>query len=102
MAQELERALASFADPNTAWQKLNFAHWFRSETNREVEIVSGRSGARALIRIKPRATFSDAIALVRERLWLGSILSTNNTAGRTKKTPRALLNGLLHTACYAE
>ena len=61
---------------------------------------------------KPRATFSDAIALVRERLWLGSRLSTPSAAGRTKKAPRAdrslkkipraLLDGLMHTACYAE
>ena len=61
---------------------------------------------------KPRATFSDAIALVRERLWLGSSSSTPIAAGRTRKAPRAdrrmkeipraLLDALVQTACYAE
>ena len=61
---------------------------------------------------KPRATFSDAIALVRERLWLGSRSSTPIAAGRTRKAPRAdrlmkeipraLLDALVQTACYAE
>ena len=61
---------------------------------------------------KPRATFSDAIALVRERLWLGLSLPTPNVDRRTKKVPRvdrrmkkiprALLDGLMQTACYAE
>ena len=51
---------------------------------------------------KPRATFSDAIALVRERIWLGSSSVTPRADRRTKKIPRVLLDGLMQTACYAE
>ena len=51
---------------------------------------------------KPRATFSDAIALVRERIWLGSSSVTPRADRRTKKIPRELLHGLMQTACYAE
>jgi len=51
---------------------------------------------------KPRATFSDAIALVRERIWLGSRSLPSRSARRMKKIPRTLLDGLMQTACYAE
>lgn len=202
------------ADPNTVWQRMKFAHWYR-ETNRQVEIISGTAvwyhgglpvlpirwvlvrdpknkfetrailctdlhqtprqivewflmrwqvevtfqqvrahlgvetqrqwsdlaiarttpvlfGLFSIVTLlanrlarggtlpvrqaawyrKPRATFSDAIALVRERLWIGPSSSTSIAAGRTKKVPRAdrrmkkipraLLDGLMQTACYAE
>ena len=51
---------------------------------------------------KPRATFSDAIALVREHIWLGSRPSPSRPTRRMKTIPRALLDGLMQTACYAE
>ncbi len=51
---------------------------------------------------KPRATFSDAIALVREHILLGSSVFTSRSDRRMKKIPRALLDGLMQTACYAE
>ena len=51
---------------------------------------------------KTLATFSDAIALVREHIWLGTSSFTPNADRRTKKIPRALLDGLMQTACYAE
>lgn len=51
---------------------------------------------------KPRATFSDTIALVREHIWLRSSLFTSSSGRRTKKIPRALFDGLMQTACYAE
>jgi len=28
-------------DPNTVWQRLKFTHWYRSETNREVDVTTG-------------------------------------------------------------
>jgi hypothetical protein len=51
---------------------------------------------------KQKATFSDAIALVRERIWLGAKSSTSGSARSTKKIPRALFDGLMQSACYAE
>ena len=51
---------------------------------------------------KPRATFSDAIALVREHILLGSSFFTSRSGRRMKKIPPALLDGLMQTACYAE
>lgn len=51
---------------------------------------------------KPRATFSDAIALVREHIWLRSSSFTSRSDRHLKKIPRALLDGLMQTACYAE
>jgi hypothetical protein len=51
---------------------------------------------------KPRATFSDAIALVREHIWLRSSLFTSHSDRRTKNIPRALFDGMIQTACYAE
>ena len=51
---------------------------------------------------KRRATFSDAIALVREHLWLCSSSFTSRSIRHMKKIPRALLDGLMRTACYAE
>ena len=51
---------------------------------------------------KSRATFSDAIALVREHILLHSSSSTSRSGQPMKKIPRALLDGLMQTACYAE
>ena len=51
---------------------------------------------------KPRATFSDAIAAVRQRLWLHLSLFPSDSGSRLKETPQALLDGLLESACYAE
>ena len=50
---------------------------------------------------KPRVTFSDAIALVREHLWLHASCFRSSPDRGTKKIPRALHDGLLQTACYA-
>ena len=51
---------------------------------------------------KPRATFSDAIALVRQHIWLRSSSFTSRSDRHLKKIPRTLLDGLMQTACYAE
>lgn len=51
---------------------------------------------------KPRPTFSDAIALVREHIWLRASFFTARSDRGKKKIPGALLNGLMQTACYAE
>jgi hypothetical protein len=51
---------------------------------------------------KPQATFSDAIALVREHLWLGASLFPSHSDRRAKKIPRALFDGMMQAACYAE
>jgi hypothetical protein len=51
---------------------------------------------------KPRATFSDAIALVREHIWLRSSWFTSPSGRRMKQIPRALFDGMIQTACYAE
>lgn len=51
---------------------------------------------------KPRATFSDAIALVREHIWLRSSSFPSRSDRYKKKIPRALLDALMRTACYAE
>ena len=51
---------------------------------------------------KRRATFSDAIALVREHLWLRSSYFISRSIRHRKKIRRALPDGLMQTACYAE
>jgi len=51
---------------------------------------------------KPRATFSDAIALVREHILLHASFSPSRSGRRMKKVPSALFDGLMQTACYAE
>ena len=51
---------------------------------------------------KRRATFSDAIALVRERIWLDASFFPSNSDGQMKTIPSALLDGLMQSACYAE
>jgi DDE superfamily endonuclease len=51
---------------------------------------------------KPRATFSDAIALVREHIWLGASFFPSSPDSRMKTIPSALLDGLMQSACYAE
>jgi hypothetical protein len=51
---------------------------------------------------KRRATFSGAIALVREHIWLRSSSFTSRSIRQMKKISRALLDSLMQTACYAE
>lgn len=50
---------------------------------------------------KERPTFSDAMALVRRRLWQQENLSTSVTAADVVKISRALFNRLTDTVCYA-
>jgi DDE superfamily endonuclease len=193
------------ADPNTAWQRLKFSHWYRGETNREVEVTTGTAvwyhgglkplpirwvlvrdplgkfetrailctdlnqsphqivewflqrwqvevtfqqvrahigvetqrqwsdlaiaratpvlfGLFSIVTLladrlaqggtlavrqaawyrKRQATFSDAIALVRQRLWLHLSLFPSDSGTRLKEIPPAFLDGLLQIACYAE
>jgi hypothetical protein len=192
-------------DPNTDWQRLLFTHWYRGETNREVEVTSGTAiwyhgglpplpirwvlvrdpkgkfetrailctdlnqtprqivewflmrwqvevtfqqvrahlgvetqrqwsdlaiarttpvlfGLFSIVTLlanrlarseklpvrqaawyrKSQATFSDAIAAVRQHLWLLSNLFPSDSDSRMKQIPQALLAGLMQTACYAE
>ncbi len=51
---------------------------------------------------KPRATFSDAIALVRERLWRGASFFGSRSDRPMKKIPAELFDGLMQAACYSE
>ena len=51
---------------------------------------------------KSRPTFSDAIALVRKRLWRRTSFFTSLSARHQTKIPRALFAGLLQAACYAQ
>ncbi len=50
---------------------------------------------------KSQPTFSDAIALVRKRLWRRKSSFTSLSARHMRKIPRALFNGLMQAACYA-
>jgi hypothetical protein len=52
--------------------------------------------------VKPQATFSDAIALVRERIWRRTTFFTSRSDRDVIKIPRALLAGLSQAACYAQ
>jgi DDE superfamily endonuclease len=50
---------------------------------------------------KQKATFSDAIALVRERLWRHTRPFTSHSKRAVITIPRALFAGLSHAACHA-
>jgi hypothetical protein len=52
--------------------------------------------------VKPQPTFSDAIALVRQRLWRPTRFLTSRSNRNMIKIPRALLEGLSQAACYAQ
>ena len=49
---------------------------------------------------KQKPTFSDAIALVRQRLWLHARPFTSRSQRAVITIPRALFAGLSHAACY--
>jgi len=49
---------------------------------------------------KQKPTFSDAIALVRQRLWLHPRPFTSRSQRAVITIPRALFAGLSHAACY--
>ncbi len=51
---------------------------------------------------KSQPTFSDAIALVRQRLWRRTSFFTSLSARHLTKIPRALFAGLMQAACYAQ
>jgi len=51
---------------------------------------------------KSQPTFSDAIALVRKRLWRRTSFFTSLSARHLTKIPRALFAGLMQAACYAQ
>ena len=48
---------------------------------------------------KPKPTFADALAWVRQRLW--QTFSTSANQHDLMKIPKTLLNRLIHTVCYA-
>jgi hypothetical protein len=50
---------------------------------------------------KPDLTFSDALAAVRRRLWWPEGLATSRPGNDVVKVPRALLERLTDTLCYA-
>ena len=50
---------------------------------------------------KPRLTFSDAIAAVRYHLWCAEGFATSEPAQHVVKIPRAFLDRLTDTLCYA-
>jgi hypothetical protein len=50
---------------------------------------------------KQKPTFSDAIALVRQRLWLHTKPLTSRSRHAVITIPRALFAGLSHAVCYA-
>jgi hypothetical protein len=51
--------------------------------------------------IKATPTFSDALALVRRRLWTHTTFPASPCDFEVKKVPRALLNHLAALLCYA-
>jgi hypothetical protein len=50
---------------------------------------------------KENATFSDTLALVRRQLWHEGYFPMSNTQAEMLKIPRALLEHLTNTLCYA-
>lgn len=50
---------------------------------------------------KTAPTFSDALALVRHHLWLGTTFPTSLWKSAVEKVPRALLTHLADLLCYA-
>src|SRR3954447_14094373 len=50
---------------------------------------------------KTQATFSDAIAAVRQQLWHPANFFTSRSEGDMIKVPRALYSGLCHAICHA-
>ncbi|HUM92794.1 MAG TPA: hypothetical protein PLM32_15715, partial [Candidatus Competibacter sp.] len=51
--------------------------------------------------VKHRPTFSDALALVRSRLWQHRSFSMSVSAADVVKIPAALLENLTEALCYA-
>jgi len=51
---------------------------------------------------KAQPTFSDAIALVRQRIWRRTNFFTSLSDRHMTKIPRALFAGLMQAACYAQ
>jgi hypothetical protein len=49
---------------------------------------------------KATPTFSDALALVRRRLWTQATFPTSHCAADVEKVPRALLDHLADLLCY--
>src|SRR4051795_742879 len=60
-----------------------------------------RSPRRASWYAKPELTFSDALAAVRQCLWWPEGLATSRPGNDVVKVPRALLERLTDTLCYA-
>ena len=50
---------------------------------------------------KASPTFSDALALVRRRLWAGGVFSTSPHGGDNAKSQQALIEHLTEVICYA-
>jgi hypothetical protein len=51
--------------------------------------------------IKTQATFSDAIAAIRQQLWDPANFCTSRFEHKMLKIPHALFSGLCHAVCYA-
>jgi hypothetical protein len=50
---------------------------------------------------KPHPTFADALALVRRELWRHQAFPTSPCACEVVKVPRAVVDRLTETLCYA-
>ena len=50
--------------------------------------------------VKQQATFSDALAAVRQHLWEVECFSTSTPDTEWVKIPRVYLQGLMQSACY--
>lgn len=50
---------------------------------------------------KPQPTFSDALALVRRRLWAEQVFDTSRSGSDTQKIPDPILQRLTEVLCYA-
>jgi hypothetical protein len=56
---------------------------------------------RAAWYLKPRPTFSDALALVRKELWAHATFRRSPADTDTVKVPREFVEHLTETLCYA-
>src|ERR1017187_6337478 len=52
--------------------------------------------------VKSHPTFSDAIAMVRQRIWRSTSFFTSLSDRYMTKIPKALFAGLMQAACYAQ
>src|SRR5205085_6697206 len=70
-------------------------------TARLIQKPAELSVRRAAWYAKERATYSDAMALVRRYLWSHTYFSMSGSKAEMIKVPRSLLERLTETLCYA-